>query len=173
MLRNDKVFLRAVEPEDLDLMYLIENDTTLWAHGNTSVPFSYFALKQFIAETQNDIYKDGQLRLAICTSKGNVIGFCDLQNFSPLYLRAEIGIVILPEWQSKGYGKNTLNLLAEYAQHHLHLHQLYAVVSSNNESAIRLFQSVGYENKAELEMWLYPTAARLFQLIFDKGNNEK
>ena len=32
--------LRAIEPEDLDLLYLIENDTRLWNVGTTNVPYS-------------------------------------------------------------------------------------------------------------------------------------
>ena len=40
MLRSDRLILRAVEPEDLDTMYLVENDTRLWPHGLASVPFS-------------------------------------------------------------------------------------------------------------------------------------
>ncbi len=50
MLKNERVRLRAVEPEDLDLMYLIENDDLLWAYGSTTVPYSRYSLKQFIAE---------------------------------------------------------------------------------------------------------------------------
>ena len=32
------VVLRAMEPEDLDLLYQIENDTKLWNIGLTNVP---------------------------------------------------------------------------------------------------------------------------------------
>ena len=33
---------RAMEPEDLDLLYTIENDTKLWNIGVTSVPYSRY-----------------------------------------------------------------------------------------------------------------------------------
>ena len=58
MLKSDRIKLRAVEPEDLDLMYLIENDSELWPMGQTSVPFSHYALKQYIAECSNDFFRD-------------------------------------------------------------------------------------------------------------------
>jgi diamine N-acetyltransferase len=36
--------LRAIEPEDLDLLYRIENDADLWAVGATNVPYSRYTL---------------------------------------------------------------------------------------------------------------------------------
>ena len=74
--------LRAAEPEDLDLMYLIENDIALWAMGSSNVPYSMYTLRQFIEQTSNDINTDGQVRLVIALSENrNAIGFVDLQNF--------------------------------------------------------------------------------------------
>ena len=37
MLRGKRVSLRAVEPEDLDLMYRIENDTEIWKYGTAAI----------------------------------------------------------------------------------------------------------------------------------------
>lgn len=57
------VILRAVEPEDLDFMYIIENDRDIWKVGNTNMPYSRFALHEYIANSTGDIYVDKQLRL--------------------------------------------------------------------------------------------------------------
>ena len=53
--------LRAIEPEDLDLLYRIENDTQLWNVGATNVPYSRFLLHGFISSSTGDIYTDKQL----------------------------------------------------------------------------------------------------------------
>ena len=45
MLKGKRIMLRAAEPEDLDLMYLIENDTALWNYGSANVPYSMYSLK--------------------------------------------------------------------------------------------------------------------------------
>ena len=58
-----KVRLRAMEPEDLDFLYNIENDRELWNVGNTNVPYSRYVLHDYIANSTNDIYSDGQVRL--------------------------------------------------------------------------------------------------------------
>ena len=33
-LNNDRIYLRAVEPEDLDIMYEMENDPSMWDISN-------------------------------------------------------------------------------------------------------------------------------------------
>ena len=83
MLRSNLLRLRAVEPEDLDLMYLIENDTELWPQGQATVPYSHFALKQYIAECSNDFFHDRQLRLVIETTDRISVGFVDMHKYVP------------------------------------------------------------------------------------------
>ena len=44
----NQVHLRAIEPEDLDLLYRIENDVKLWNVGITNVPYSRYALHDYV-----------------------------------------------------------------------------------------------------------------------------
>ena len=48
--------LRAMEPEDLDTLYKIENDMALWDVGMTNVPYSRYALHNYMSGVSNDIY---------------------------------------------------------------------------------------------------------------------
>ena len=65
MNQNPEVRLRAMEPEDLDLLYRIENDVKLWHVSTTNVPYSRFTLHEYIANSTGDIYVDRQVRLMI------------------------------------------------------------------------------------------------------------
>ena len=154
MLKNSKLRLRAVEPEDLDLMYLIENDTELWCCGQTTVPFSHYTLKQYIAESNNDIFQDRQLRLVIEKTDGVSVGFVDLQNYVPQHHRVEVGIVVVPEQQRQGIATEALHLLAKYVSTHLGIHQLYSLVPEGNAASVALFQKCGYKKTATLQEWL-------------------
>ena len=74
-----EVRLRAMEPEDLDMLYHIENDRSLWNISATNVPYSRYALHNYIADAKNDIYIDGQLRMMIenrdaVTHRGIAVG---------------------------------------------------------------------------------------------------
>ena len=36
---NERIYLRAVEPEDMDIMYEMENDPSMWDISNFTVPY--------------------------------------------------------------------------------------------------------------------------------------
>ena len=102
MKQLPEIHLRALEPEDLELLYGIENDDVLWRVGTTNVPYSRYVLRDYIANTRSDIYADRQLRLMIERSDGQVVGIIDLVNFDPRHQRAEVGVVILADHRRQG-----------------------------------------------------------------------
>lgn len=59
------VTLRALEPEDLEILYQWENDPKIWQSGHTLTPFSRFVLKQYLENSHLDIYQTKQLRFII------------------------------------------------------------------------------------------------------------
>ena len=70
-MKQGNVSLRAPEPEDLEVMLSFENDAALWELGTATGPYSRYQMKRYIAESQNDLYADGQLRLMIvCEEQG-------------------------------------------------------------------------------------------------------
>ena len=143
-----------MEPEDLDLLYQIENDKNLWGVGSTNVPYSRYVLHDYVANSSGDIYTDKQVRLMVDCQQ-QTVGIVDLINFSPKHCRAEVGMVLMPSHRGKGLGKTILQELAQYAKTILHLHQLYAVIGEDNIPAIRLFTKAGYSSGQILTDWLF------------------
>lgn len=150
-----EVRLRAIEPEDLDMLYHIENDKAMWNVGTTNVPYSRYTLHDYIANSSDDIYADRQVRLMIENADSKVVGMVDVVNFSPEHRRAEVGIVILDECRRKGYATSALQSIEDYSRDVVHLHQLYVVVEEINEASLKLFESVGYVRNMFLQDWLY------------------
>jgi len=142
LLKGKNIQLRALEPSDLNFLYVIENDTNLWHVSNTQTPFSKHILKQYLANAHQDIYEAKQLRLTIQTTK--VIGFIDLYNFNPQHKRAGVGIVISKENQNKNFASKALNILINYAFNTLNLHQIYADITYDNHKSIALFEKMGF-----------------------------
>lgn len=88
-LSNEQIRLRAVEPEDLDFMYAVENDPRHWMVSGVTEPYSRYTLRQYIETTQNDLYMDRQLRLVIVSRQGgSPIGAVDLSDYDPYHQRA-------------------------------------------------------------------------------------
>lgn len=165
------VRLRALEPEDLDIIYRIENEPAFWQFGTTTVPYSRYVLRQYLSTTQNDLFKDEQVRLVIEVQDSHGLwqsaGLADLCNFSPMHLRAEVGIVVLPEFQQQGVGTQALSALEDYA-HRLHLHQLYAIVAQTNRPAIRLFERLDFQSSACLHDWLQQDTRFTDAILYQK-----
>lgn len=148
------VCLRALEPEDLDFLYRIENDEMLWDCGTTNVPYSKQVLREYILSAQNNIYADGQVRLMAENEAGEVVGIADFVNFDPRHQRAEIGLVISAEYRRMGYGTAIVGRLLHTARHILHLHQVYVCVGVENKASLALFEKMGFSTTARLTDWL-------------------
>ncbi|GAA4241305.1 GNAT family N-acetyltransferase [Winogradskyella psychrotolerans] len=145
-LQGEHIYLRALEPEDLEFVYSIENDTSLWYLSDTQTPYSRFLIKQYLENAQQDIFEAKQLRLAICNTKNKTIGLIDVFDFDIKNKRAGIGILIQNEKnRNLGYGKEALSLLVNYCFQTLHLHQVYANISESNSASLKLFKGNGFE----------------------------
>lgn len=151
------IYLRALEPEDLGLLFTIENDPELWAVSPHPEPYSRFSLRKYIEEQPNDIFKTGTLRLIVCRkSDDKAIGIVDIFDYSPLHNRAEVGIALLSDERQKGFGVKALHLLEEYARKILRIRMLYAYISDiHNEGCKKCFLSAGYKHTALLPAWHY------------------
>ena len=112
-------------------------------------------LIDYITSASADIYADRQMRLIIENGQHETVGMVDLINFDPRHLRAEIGIVIKDEVRGKGYAQEAIRQLLVYSKEILHLHQLYAIVSTKNEKAVKMLHSVGFEGSKMLKEWLF------------------
>jgi len=144
MLEGENISLRALEPEDLDLFYKWENDSSVWKISQTYKPFSRYLLKRYLENAHQDIFTVKQLRLMI-EKDGVAIGTIDLFDYEPMHARAGLGIWIVQESNRRqGYAKEALRLTIEYAFFKLQLNQLYCNISANNQASINLFSALDF-----------------------------
>jgi diamine N-acetyltransferase len=154
-LKGEKIYLRALEPNDLEFIYAIENDESIWEISHTQTPYSRFLVKQYLENAHQDIYEAKQLRLAICNlNDDNAIGLIDLFDFDPKNNRAGIGILIQNKKdRNQGVGTESLQLLIRYAFHHLNLNQLYANIDSENDNSLKLFTKFDFQKIGVKKQW--------------------
>jgi len=76
-LKGKQVYLRALEPEDLQFLYELENDTAIWEISGTSTPYSKHVLQLYLDNAHRDIYDVKQLRLCICNLEDQLVGLID------------------------------------------------------------------------------------------------
>ncbi len=155
-LKGKNILLRALEPEDLEFLYQIENNELFWEVSHTQNPFSKYILKQYLENAHLDIYEAKQLRLIITEVNTNEnIGMIDLFDFNPQHKRAGIGVLIAPKHQNKGFASEALSLIINYAFTHLELHQLYANITSDNTKSIQLFIKQNFTKVGTKKDWIF------------------
>lgn len=155
-LKGKHIYLRALEPEDLNFIHEIENNQDVWDISNTITPYSKYLIKQYIDHAHKDIFEVKQLRLVISNYNDMALGMVDLFDFDFKNRRAGVGILIKDsENRQKGYGKEALQLLISYCKSHLDLHQLYCNISEENDKSLKLFKKEGFEIIGLKKDWNY------------------
>lgn len=176
LLQDDRIRLRAMEPEDCEAMYRWENDTSLWTLGDSTRPFSRATLEEFIAQSSLDIYQARQLRLIIEPLGGptsptgttpKAIGCVDLFAFDPLNRRAGVGILIYdPAMRRKGYASAAIELIVAYAFDRLDMRQLWADLPVSNTASLALFRRAGFSGEAVRRGWVRREDGRYEDALF-------
>ena len=172
-LTGNTIYLRALEPEDLEFIYAIENNESVWEVSNTQKPYSRFLIRQYLENAHQDIYEAKQLRLAICLSDTfEAIGLIDLFDFDPKNNRAGVGIIISSESnRNSGIGSEALQLVINYAFNQLQLHQLYANIGSDNEISKQLFTKFGFQKIGTKKDWIKVDNIFKDEILFQLINN--
>lgn len=154
MIKGANIYLRQVEPEDVDMLYEWENDTANWKVSETLVPFSKKVISDYVSSS-HDIYLTKQLRLIICLKDTNKpVGAIDLFDFDSVNRRAGIGILIVEQYRKNGYATDTLKTLINYAKETLFLHQIYCSIGELNTKSIQLFKNVGFVRTGLKKDWI-------------------
>ncbi len=139
--------------------------------GNQQHPYAIFKtfVEQYIQYSSRDIYEQKQLRLIIQNTENKPVGAVDLFDFDPYNQRAGIGILVHdPEDRRHGYAYDTLMGLENYVLETLGIRQLFACVSEENNSSIKLFQKAGYDLTGIKKKWLNTTRGWKDEWFFQK-----
>ena len=162
------VSLRALEPEDLELLYEWENNLSNWTISNTVAPYSKYTLKRYLKNSHKNIYETGQLRLMIDYLPDKItIGTIDIFDFDPFHKRAGLGILVAnEEYRRKGLASMALKCLIDYCFRTLQLHQLYCNILANNCESIDLFKKMGFVQSGIKKDWVKTPDGYLDEHIF-------
>ncbi len=146
-----KTFLRNLKESDIDILYKVENDKTLWKYSNQKEGFTKKILKKYIkiASVEN-LFSANQKRFVIQGFDSTVKGFIDLYDYNAEKRNAFVGIVILKKFRNKGIGTRSLKLLEKVSESH-GIKELNVKVNPVNIFSIKLFKRCGFrEIKVDL-----------------------
>lgn len=143
---GERIYLRPVEPEDVDRFVRWFNDPEVRATISTSFPMNRLREREFL----DGLYKDHQdVILAIVVREGNAhIGVVSLHRMGLPNRNASFGIMIGEKscWD-KGYGTEATRLMLDYGFRTLNLHRVTLWVYATNTRAIHVYEKVGFREE--------------------------
>ncbi len=171
-LETDIIKLRALEVEDIDVLYRWENDPNVWKVSGTMAPMSKYILRRFIEEQRYDIFETRQLRLVIeSKTSGRPVGTIDLFDIDPFNRRAGVGVLIYDkDDEGHGYASSALQALIRYSFQILGLNQLYCNILSNNTRSLNLFKSKDFSVVGLKREWVRSTTDWLDEYLLQLIN---
>ena len=173
-LEDDILLLRAVNAEDAETMWDVENDSSQWIENSMSAPISRTVLTDYALSYKADPFHDGQLRLIVEHKADKTIaGIVDLYEISAIHRRAFIGIYILPAFRNRGLATRALDLLENYAFSLLNLDKLGAKIVINNKESIKLFRKQNFSQCGCIPGWIRTGNEEKDLLLFSKNLKNK
>lgn len=155
MLSNRNIFLRPMELYDAEKV-----GKWRFSEDNYSYFYEFTPTSRFVNELwfQDTLKKKTELNFIITEKNGNIdIGMISLVDIDFRNQKCEMGRVLIAEKDArgKGFGKQAIQLLLEYAFKHLNMHKVYCEVLSDNLTAIETYKKCGFIQDGYFENHIY------------------
>ena len=158
MLKGNNILLRPLKVSDLNFLFEVENNTDNWKYGAENKQYTKEELTNYIANAKQDISVSKQFRFVI-DFENTPIGFIDLFDYTTD--SAGVGVIITKKYRGRGFAKEVLKLLIDYATNTLKIEKLHCNIQEDNFASIKLFTSCGFElEKEEKELKYFVKLAK-------------
>ena len=150
MLRGEKVTLRPVEKDDLKVLHEFRMDLEIHVMADDDPwlprPFDHF--ENFYEERLKSTDIEAWF---VIEADGKMIGDCGLWDFDNTSRHCHLGISIGDrDYWGKGYGRDAVKLLVDYAFRHHNLVKVCLTTTTDNVRAIKAYEAAGFEHEGVL-----------------------
>ncbi|MCD6580005.1 GNAT family N-acetyltransferase [bacterium] len=147
-LNGKNIYLRPPELNDASIFGKWFNDPEIRKYISNRFPYSLFIEEELI----KNINSEKNVFLVICEKKSKkAIGNMSI-NINWVNRRAMLGIIIGEiEFQNKGYGKEAMVLMLDYAFSELNLHKIVLEVYDFNKKALSLYKKLGFKREGHFK----------------------
>jgi RimJ/RimL family protein N-acetyltransferase len=142
--------------EDLPLLWRINNDLEVELAGGGDPPMPQ-AMERLLADFDRETATGGRDEASFAIeADGTFIGHCGLSHFNHTSHTCELGIIIGDKaYWGRGYGREAVALLLDYAFRLRNFRRVWLWVHSDNERAIRAYRACGFREEGRLREHLY------------------
>ena len=151
-LETERLYLRRVVKEDVNEIFALRSDQEIMKYIPRPLLKTEEDVLAHIAMIDEKIDCDEGINWAI-TLKGNpkLIGIIGHYRIRPEHFRAEIGYMLLPEYQGKGIISEAINEVVNYGFEVMQLHSIEAIIDPENFASEKVLQKNGFVKEAHLK----------------------
>lgn len=154
MLESKDLKLREVEESDLEIICKWRNNWDVLKNLFSYLPISLTKQKRWYENYIND--STTQTFIIEYKIENKPIGTVTLAHIDYKNQNAEAGILIgEKDYRGKGLAKQALNLVIDYGFNELNLNRIYLHLLETNQSALRLYESLGFKREGLLRNHQY------------------
>jgi RimJ/RimL family protein N-acetyltransferase len=151
---GDKVYLRAVEPEDAVLLMRCNNQPEVQTTFFIAFPTNIYRQQQDIQHLYD---RQDYIPFVICArEKDKPVGITAFHRLDLVSRAAVFSIRIADEadW-GKGYGSEVTKLMVEYGFEKLNLNRIHLHVFTGNGRGIKAYEKAGFVREGTLRQAMY------------------
>ena len=152
-IRTERLILRAFRPDDVDAVFAMQSrpDVARFLYWDARTePEVREALAKKIASTAIREEVDVLFLAAELRATGKLVGDVVLQWTSRQHLAGEIGFIVHPDHQGRGYATEASRELLRLAFDTLGLHRVIGRVEARNIGSARVLEKLGMRREAHL-----------------------
>ncbi len=145
-LIGERVYLRPLEKEDFNLLYVWSNDPEIRGLTGEVLPTYREAVEEFQARLRTD---SSRVWFGVVVKENDrLIGEAGLLRMFPAWRTTDLSLILgdRAAWR-KGYGSEAMELLLDYAFGYLNFHRVAIGVVGSNERALKFYEKVGFKRE--------------------------
>lgn len=152
-LRTERLLLRPWEDRDLDALYAMQSDEEVvrWLYyGVRSLDAVHTSLARKIDSVAITGEGDGVSAAVVLRDTGEVVADLSLWVVSEGHQQGELGFVVHPAHQRKGYATEASRAMLDFAFITVGLHRVIGRTEARNAASARVFEKLGMRREALL-----------------------
>jgi RimJ/RimL family protein N-acetyltransferase len=175
IFRGKLVRLRAVEPDDWQFFYNMDDTTTDFGRNTDEIwfPSSREGVKAWTEEQSKAKHEGDHFRFQVeALDTGECVGTLNTHTINRRVGTFMYGIAITPQAQGKGYATEAVRLLLRYFFREKRYQKVNAEVYSFNTASIRLHERLGFTLEGQLRRMVYTDGQFHDALIYGMTREE-
>ena len=155
-LIGENIILREYRAEDLSALraWVNDSETTKYLAGTYRRPQTWEQTEEWLERRLNGD-AGGEGFVISDKETGKYLGQIDLMMIDPIARKAEMAIVLMKSAQGKGFAKESIRLILDYAFGVMNLNRVWLKCAEENEPAVRCYRRAGFKVEGVLRNDLY------------------